>query len=257
MKHKKHLYHRSFLVAFFLMIPLCSVYIYAEESLSLNSSGSRVKQLQEILIHKAYLNDSADGYFGPLTEQAVKEFQEANNLEPTGVADEKTLTLLFPDGIKTEETASRIQLIQGYTKLQSFFINITPDMSAKDIVTLAEECDLYHCRNHATGEYDFKRAYVSASDYGEYNSFIDEYEFEDCDYIEVIYNDSAGKDMRKAYYHIGTYVNGTAYSVEYWVEGNVVGDHYFVMHGWMPLDPPNYAYNDPQEALDAALALYQ
>lgn len=48
------------------------------------SKGYYVKQLQ------SYLHLYEDGIFGPLTEEAVKEFQKANGLVPDGIVGDKT-----------------------------------------------------------------------------------------------------------------------------------------------------------------------
>lgn len=47
-------------------------------------SGNDVSELQKILINKGFLIASATGYFGPLTEAAVKKFQATNGLEQLG-----------------------------------------------------------------------------------------------------------------------------------------------------------------------------
>ena len=56
--------------------------------------------------------DNVTGYFGDLTEQAVKDYQKAAGLEETGVADHKTIVTLFmsdapraklPEGVTNEE----------------------------------------------------------------------------------------------------------------------------------------------------------
>lgn len=56
--------------------------------LSKGSRGNDVKEIQRIL----HLCD--DGIFGALTEEAVKEFQKANNLTVDGVVGDKTWALL-------------------------------------------------------------------------------------------------------------------------------------------------------------------
>ena len=53
--------------------------------------------LQNRLIELGYLADSADGYYGENTQQAVKEFQKSNGLEVTGIADPYTQQRLFGD----------------------------------------------------------------------------------------------------------------------------------------------------------------
>lgn len=56
--------------------------------LKLGSKGNEVKTLQE------KLNLKADGIFGPLTEEAVKDFQRSNGLEVDGIIGGNTLSKL-------------------------------------------------------------------------------------------------------------------------------------------------------------------
>ena len=56
--------------------------------LKLGSKGNEVKLLQE------KLNLKADGVFGPLTEEAVKDFQRSNGLEVDGIVGNNTLSKL-------------------------------------------------------------------------------------------------------------------------------------------------------------------
>lgn len=56
--------------------------------LKLGSRGNEVKALQE------KLNLKADGIFGPLTEEAVKDFQKSNGLEVDGIVEADTLSKL-------------------------------------------------------------------------------------------------------------------------------------------------------------------
>ena len=56
--------------------------------LKLGSKGNEVKALQE------KLNLKADGIFGPLTEEAVKDFQRSNGLEVDGIVGTNTLSKL-------------------------------------------------------------------------------------------------------------------------------------------------------------------
>ncbi len=55
--------------------------------------------------------DNVTGYYGDLTEQAVKDYQKAAGFEVTGVADNKTIKALFmsdapkgvlPEGVSNE-----------------------------------------------------------------------------------------------------------------------------------------------------------
>lgn len=65
--------------------------------------GEQVKQIQERLIELAYLNASADGDFGPATQQAVKEFQSRNGLHADGIAGQQTIELMFSSAAKKQE----------------------------------------------------------------------------------------------------------------------------------------------------------
>ena len=56
--------------------------------LKLGSVGNEVKAIQE------KLNLKADGIFGPLTEEAVKDFQRTNGLEVDGIVGANTLSKL-------------------------------------------------------------------------------------------------------------------------------------------------------------------
>ncbi|HWR43460.1 MAG TPA: L,D-transpeptidase family protein [Sporomusa sp.] len=57
-------------------------------------SGQDVVLLQRKLKDLGYLSDRADGIFGKATEEAVKKYQEANNLQPTGVVDNGLISIL-------------------------------------------------------------------------------------------------------------------------------------------------------------------
>jgi len=61
-------------------------------SLSLGSQGNQVKVLQALLAANPsiYPEGLVTGYFGPLTEQAVKRFQKDNGLEQVGIVGPQT-----------------------------------------------------------------------------------------------------------------------------------------------------------------------
>ena len=52
----------------------------------------RVKELQRQLQHLGLEPGMVDGRYGPLTTEAVKQFQEAHNLPADGIADPETLS---------------------------------------------------------------------------------------------------------------------------------------------------------------------
>ena len=48
----------------------------------------------QILVQKGYDVGAVDGRWGPNTETALRQFQEANRLAPTGKLDQQTLSAL-------------------------------------------------------------------------------------------------------------------------------------------------------------------
>src|SRR3989344_3533175 len=64
--------------------------------LRLGVRGDEVTQLQEFLkqFPDIYPQGLVTGYFGPLTESAVKKFQEKNKIESIGVVGPKTISKL-------------------------------------------------------------------------------------------------------------------------------------------------------------------
>ena len=59
------------------------------------SRGAGVRAIQQALIDRGFLDDSADGDFGPRTGAAVQRLQEYAGLEPTGVVDGATLLAAY------------------------------------------------------------------------------------------------------------------------------------------------------------------
>ncbi|WP_245934738.1 C40 family peptidase [Paranoxybacillus vitaminiphilus] len=69
------------------MVPLA---VEASE-LKLGMSNEQVKELQDLLKAKGFFAyHTSTGYFGPVTEKAVKEFQASVHLTPTGIVDKAT-----------------------------------------------------------------------------------------------------------------------------------------------------------------------
>jgi len=65
-----------------------------DQTLSAGMTGQDVIELQAKLIDLGYSNLIADGVFGETTEQAVINFQQANNITADGVAGQDTLQSL-------------------------------------------------------------------------------------------------------------------------------------------------------------------
>lgn len=63
------------------------------------SRGEMVRQIQKALAG-AGLRVIVDGNFGPITEEAVKEFQKKKGITPDGIVGPATLALLIPARLK-------------------------------------------------------------------------------------------------------------------------------------------------------------
>ncbi len=81
------------------------------EALREGDQGEAVLKLQERLDELGYLDTEYDGHFGEYTAQCVSDFQKANGLEETGVADAATQRKLFSRSAKAkgaqEDTSSQ------------------------------------------------------------------------------------------------------------------------------------------------------
>lgn len=70
--------------------PLDDVQESADTPLREGDSGARVSALQTALIERGFLDDEADGEFGPATKAALIDFQDAVGLDADGIAGPAT-----------------------------------------------------------------------------------------------------------------------------------------------------------------------
>ncbi len=68
-----------------------------ESCASVGESGDHVRRIQLWLREKSLFRGACTGRYGDGTQQAVKRFQTANGLEPSGDVDMNTCTLLYSD----------------------------------------------------------------------------------------------------------------------------------------------------------------
>lgn len=59
--------------------------------------GETVSLIQKRLYELGYYDQDITGYYGPFTRDAIKAFQKALGVLPTGIADEATQKALFSD----------------------------------------------------------------------------------------------------------------------------------------------------------------
>jgi peptidoglycan hydrolase-like protein with peptidoglycan-binding domain len=70
------------------------------------SQGSEVSALQERLLELGYFKGNATGYFGPVTEDAVRQFQQAKGLTPDGIVGTNTSNALSGQSQESKQTES-------------------------------------------------------------------------------------------------------------------------------------------------------
>ena len=77
--------------------------------LSIGDEGDTVKRVQELLIKLGYLSKgSATGYFGDVTDKAVKSFQKNNGLVVDGNVGRKTMAMLTDGGKKSSGSSGTV-----------------------------------------------------------------------------------------------------------------------------------------------------
>ena len=79
-----------------LLLPMGAA--LGEEIWRRGDQGDRIREIQNRLIELAYLEGEATGVFDEATEEALTAFQLRNSLLATGMADAKTLEVLFSAG---------------------------------------------------------------------------------------------------------------------------------------------------------------
>lgn len=92
----------------------------AQAELKKGDRGGKVLQVQDELHARGYLADEGDGQYGKQTEDAVKAFQQENELEATGVVDDETLDRLMNDGEASSRKAQKALEGLGYSDISVF-----------------------------------------------------------------------------------------------------------------------------------------
>lgn len=78
-------------------------------ALQRGDSGEEVTHLQHLLMKSGYYDGPITGYFGELTEEAVKQAQQAQGQSVDGIADERLISSLQNSG----DNAALVQLARG------------------------------------------------------------------------------------------------------------------------------------------------
>ena len=79
---------------------------HAESSLTadvkMGAQGEKVMMLQDFLRAEGYFTLPSTGYYGPITTAALKSYQTANGLTPTGMLDTATLAAIQTEAASGE-----------------------------------------------------------------------------------------------------------------------------------------------------------
>ena len=88
-------------------------------SLLKGSYGDRVKELQTLLKNFGVFDVDPTGYFGDITEQAVKDFQEINGLLVTGRVNIETWAAIFGETVEELTYASKLDMPELFKGVSS------------------------------------------------------------------------------------------------------------------------------------------
>ncbi|ALC92805.1 cell wall hydrolase [Bacillus sp. FJAT-18017] len=81
--------------------------------LSFGSTGEQVIHTQTLLREMGYFNTQPTGYYGPITENAVKRFQQDLNIEPLGIIGPQTTK-------KLKEIELMARVVHGEARGESY-----------------------------------------------------------------------------------------------------------------------------------------
>ena len=89
-----------------ILAVICLPALADSRILMAGDSGEEVTRIQERLIELGYLEGDSTGIFDEATEKAVLKFQQRNSLLATGMADAKTMEILFSQKAKENISSS-------------------------------------------------------------------------------------------------------------------------------------------------------
>ena len=122
---KKAVISSTFATGIVLTAPLVVDAALGDQPLKKGMSHSDVKELQEVLKSKGYFNfHTATGYYGTITEEAVRQFQRTHGIQTTGVANTATLNLLLSSSSQ-HRSATTTQIASATTSTQSALAQTT------------------------------------------------------------------------------------------------------------------------------------
>ena len=113
------------LFAIVLIMMVIATFPVSASSLKQGDSSDQVMKLQQALIDGGYLTGIADGQFGPMTEEAVRNYQEESGVTADGIINDiQYLNLTYesidnPGKIASDyEFADWAQFVEAYERVQ-------------------------------------------------------------------------------------------------------------------------------------------
>ena len=122
------------------------------EFLVIGSSDAQVTEAQKILSSLGYLSITPTGYYGTITEGAVKAFQRANNISPVGTVGPLTRAALNKHiGATSQSPAALATSTISSTVSSSFTRPLTLGSTGPDVKALQQFLNNHGCTIAATG----------------------------------------------------------------------------------------------------------
>lgn len=86
-----------------ILLVSSSAFAAPSSTLKLGSKGLEVMEIQQVLADNGFLDEKyVTGFFGPKTQDAVKNYQKANNINQTGMVAELTVAAMFTEPKKLD-----------------------------------------------------------------------------------------------------------------------------------------------------------
>lgn len=116
-EHKRNKWVIGFIFCLCLLIgmmPVCAAEQVKDGVYKITNRGQEVRLIQERLVELGYLESkSTTGYFGTVTQAAVKAFQNDSDLKPDGIVGRQTLQALYNEKAEVGAAAVKGTYRQG------------------------------------------------------------------------------------------------------------------------------------------------
>lgn len=165
------------------------------------TSGNDVDSLQRQLVDLGYL-EKATGYYGTMTVNAVKDFQERNDLTVDGKTGEQTLTLIYSP--KAKASASKIQEENRRANIKTF-ISIAKEQLGDKYVLGAVGPNSFDCSGlvyYCLREAGSSRGRYNALGYSQVTDWEEIKSMNNLEIGDLLFFSTGGKSIG----HVGIYI---------------------------------------------------